>query len=100
MNSIILCTLLLTYYKVLATVVDDTEEYQEIVLYNIDDAPKLFKKFIKDYKKVYKDDKEYNDRLKFFIENLEYLNRVTLEAGRNILPMNEFADTEIFGTGK
>lgn len=99
MNSIILCALLSASYKVFAKVAKEYDEYEEITFYNIDDAPNLFKKYIKDFKKVYKDDTEYNNRLKIFTENLEYINRVALEAGQNIFILNEFADTETFSTG-
>lgn len=98
MNNRILYTLLMVSYKVFAKVLEEGEDYEEIIIYNIDDARNLFNKFIKDFKKSYKDDAEYNNRLQIFIENLEYLNRVTLEAGQNSIMMNECADVENFDT--
>lgn len=98
MSSFILHTLLLVTYKVFATYVDENGDYQNVTFYNIDDAPNLFKKFIKDYQKVYNNETEYNYRLKIFIENLEYVNRATFESGQNLREINECADTEIFDT--
>lgn len=99
MNSIIPCTLLLVSYNFFAKAVEDAEENHNVrTFYNIDDAENLFKKFIKDFNKVYKDDTEYNYRLKIFIENLEYINRVRLESNINLMIINECADTEEFNT--
>ncbi|KAJ8730049.1 hypothetical protein PYW07_017087 [Mythimna separata] len=43
--------------------------------YDLKDAPKLFKKFIKDYKKVYKNEKDYNVHYRSFVENLKEINK-------------------------
>lgn len=99
MSSVILYTLLLVTYKVFSTDVDKDGDYQNVTFYNIDDAPNLFKKFIKEYEKVYNNETEYNYHLKIFIENLEYINRAIFESGQNLNKINECADTEMFDTG-
>ncbi|KAJ8728202.1 hypothetical protein PYW08_016587 [Mythimna loreyi] len=45
-------------------------------IYDIKDAPNLFKKFIKDYKKEYANEKDYNIHFKNFVENLKEINRI------------------------
>lgn len=96
MNRIIPYTLLLLFVNFYAKAVED--DRRNVTFYNIDDAEKLFEKFIKDYKKVYKDDAEYKYRLKMFTENLEYINRVAFEMNQNTLVINECADMETFNT--
>ncbi|KAF9424116.1 hypothetical protein HW555_000825 [Spodoptera exigua] len=45
-------------------------------IYKLSDAPKLFKKFIKDFNKKYKDDKDYQKHYNNFVENLKEINRI------------------------
>lgn len=44
--------------------------------YDLDDAPKLFDVFVKDFKKVYKDDKDKENHFEEFKKNLKILNHV------------------------
>ena len=45
-------------------------------IYNLKDAPKLFAKFVKDFAKKYKDDKDQKKHYKNFVENLKEINKI------------------------
>lgn len=75
---------------------EETYDYVDLQVYNVNDAQKLFGDFVKQYKKHYKNESERLDRYKIFVDNIEYLNRINLEAGKTVYQVNQFADLEDF----
>lgn len=61
-------------------------------VYNIQDAPQLFEKFIKDFNKQYKDDEEYQRRYGNFVKTLKNINEVNSMKRSFVSDINSFAD--------
>lgn len=72
----------------------DDDENSEVKIYNLNDAPKLFRKFMEDYRKTYRNEMEYNKRYKIFVNNLDIINKLNLEGGTASYDINQFADME------
>lgn len=79
---------LLLVISVILSVQSDVPSY-----YDMDGAPALFEQFIKDYNKVYKDDKDKESHFKEFKQYLEVLNNLN-EGSYPDTPFNltEFTD--------
>ncbi|XP_041978221.1 cysteine proteinase-like [Aricia agestis] len=60
-------------------------------IYNLKDAPKLFEKFVAEYKKVYKSDAERKERYQNFYKNLKEINKIN-KSGTSSADINLFAD--------
>lgn len=86
----------LTYTVIAREFVDDCDddENSEVKIYNLNDAPKLFKKFMEDYRKTYINEMEYYKRYKIFVNNLDIINKLNLEGGSASFDINQFADME------
>ncbi|XP_039754570.1 actinidain-like [Pararge aegeria] len=67
---------------------------EERPVYNIDDAPALFEKFIEDYDREYKDEEEKEVRYQAFLESLKgIIERNAKETNPEMIySINEFAD--------
>lgn len=72
----------------------DEGDNAEVKIYNLNEAPQLFKKFMVDYGKTYRDQEEYNKRYKIFVSNLEIINKLNSEGGTASYDINQFADME------
>jgi hypothetical protein len=59
--------------------------------YDEKDAPELFRKFIEDFNKQYKDEEEYNKRYQNFVKNLKDINKLNTEEDATF-DINMFAD--------
>lgn len=97
MKRLTLITLFTLTYMVVAKEFQDIyneNEDLEVKIYNISDAPQLFKKFIEDYNKTYKNEEEYSKRFKIFVKNLEIINKLNSEGGTASYDINPFADME------
>lgn len=97
MKRLILATLITLIYTVIAKEFHDSyeeDENQEVKIYNLSDAPELFKKFIADYNKTYKNDEEYYKRYNIFVKNLEVINKLNSEGGSASYDINQFADRD------
>ncbi|KAI5645709.1 hypothetical protein NE865_02376 [Phthorimaea operculella] len=55
------------------------DDYVNAHYYDLIDSAKLFKKFVKDYKKIYKDERDKQHRFDVFKTNLEFLNKLKRE---------------------
>ncbi|CAF4870093.1 unnamed protein product [Pieris macdunnoughi] len=62
--------------------------------YNLNDAPALFEKFIKDYDRHYKDAADREEHYIAFVNSLEYINKANAKAGDGgaTSDINKFAD--------
>ena len=63
-------------------------------IYDLKDAPNIFKRFIKDYHKEYKDKEEYEKRYKTFVSNLKYINEINQEGRSSVSDINMFSDLD------
>lgn len=70
---------------------EDEEEYEK-PKYHLKDAPTLFVKFIHEYKKKYKDEKDYNKRYEAFVKNLKDIIENNKSGGGSVSEINSFAD--------
>lgn len=95
----IISSLLIVICTVSAKVLIENEDNQDLTAYNIDDATKIFKDFVKMYKKTYEAETEYNKHLKIFADNLKYLNGLNTQADENTFEINQFADIEKIHSG-
>lgn len=59
-------------YDAVLDKIDDTPK----PTYNIQDAPKLFEKYIKDFSKKYKDENDKKKHYESFLENLKEINSI------------------------
>lgn len=59
---------------------------------NLDDAPELFEKFIKDYKRVYKDDEDRKIHYEAFKTNLKKINKSNQDNPLAEFGITQFAD--------
>lgn len=75
-----------------ATGESSTEQTSSKPFYDLKDAPELFKKFIKDYDKQYKDDADYKKHYENFVENLKKINKLNKEEDGTTFDINLFAD--------
>lgn len=71
---------------------DESEEDVQPEIYDLKDAPKLFKKFIKDYHKEYRNAEDYKAHYNNFVSNLKYMNKVNKEGRSAAVGINLFAD--------
>ncbi|KAL0841058.1 hypothetical protein ABMA28_014823 [Loxostege sticticalis] len=60
--------------------------------YDLNDAPRLFDKFIKDYNRHYKDYGEYLKRYSIFVRHLQEINIENLLSTTATFGINSFAD--------
>nr|XP_004932476.1 uncharacterized protein LOC101738364 [Bombyx mori] len=60
--------------------------------YNLNEAPELFKKFITDYQRQYKDESEYNLRYTYFVQNLKDIIELNAKNKHSSSDINMFAD--------
>ncbi|KAI8436037.1 hypothetical protein MSG28_004164 [Choristoneura fumiferana] len=74
------------------TVETSTQQASSKPFYDIKDGPELFKKFIKDYDKQYKDDNDYKIHFENFVENLKKINKLNKEEDGTTFDINLFAD--------
>ncbi|CAB3229994.1 unnamed protein product [Arctia plantaginis] len=71
----------------------NVEEDTRKQMYKLEEAPKLFKKFINDYGKKYKDNKDRAKHYKTFLQTLKHLNKIDREMEfSTALQINIFAD--------
>uniref|UniRef100_A0A2A4J3Q6 Cathepsin propeptide inhibitor domain-containing protein n=1 Tax=Heliothis virescens TaxID=7102 RepID=A0A2A4J3Q6_HELVI len=56
--------------------IEDRIDDEPKPIYKIADAANLFKKFVKDFNKSYKNDEDYQTHYKNFVENLKEINRI------------------------
>lgn len=55
---------------------DSSEEEHDKPIYNLKDAANLFKKYVIDYNKKYKNEKDYEKHYQNFVKNLKEINRL------------------------
>lgn len=60
--------------------------------YDINDAPALFEKFIKDFDKTYKDAEDREIHYQAFVQSLKDINRLNSEQPDTTYDINQFAD--------
>ncbi|CAH3911838.1 papain-like [Pieris brassicae] len=60
--------------------------------YNLEDAPALFEKFIKDHDKVYTDDEDRAVHYEAFKRRLEQINKANAQNASATYDINKFAD--------
>jgi hypothetical protein len=75
---------------IISDAIPDTDPKK--VIYDLDDAPALFEKFIQDYGKNYEDDEEYDMRYNNFVNNLKFINEQNAAQSSYTLAINKFAD--------
>ncbi|CAG9093633.1 unnamed protein product [Plutella xylostella] len=61
-------------------------------VYDVKQAPVLFRRFVEDYDKHYKNEEDYRKHFKNFVNNLEDINRLNAEGGTATFDINMFAD--------
>lgn len=87
-------------YKIDFTYYDDAdaeagfEDYDQIKpIYNLHEAPKLFEKFMVEYKKKYKDHEDLKAHYNTFVENLKEINRINSDKEvSSVADINLFTD--------
>ncbi|CAG9584720.1 unnamed protein product [Danaus chrysippus] len=60
--------------------------------YDINEAPALFEKFIKDFDKTYKDAEDRENHYQAFVQSLKDINRLNAEQPDTTYDINQFAD--------
>lgn len=60
--------------------------------YNLNDAPKLFVKFVRDYNKKYNDEEDYYKHYYNFVKNLEEIINLNKSNRDAVFDINMFAD--------
>ncbi|CAH0723334.1 unnamed protein product, partial [Brenthis ino] len=60
--------------------------------YDLNDAPALFEKFIKDYDRHYKDEADKNVHYEAFLETLKTINKSNEQSTSATFDINKFAD--------
>ncbi|CAK1547248.1 unnamed protein product [Leptosia nina] len=60
--------------------------------YNLEDAPALFEKFIRDYDKVYIDEADRAVHYEAFVRRLEQINKANAQSTSATYDINKFAD--------
>nr|ASJ26419.1 seminal fluid protein [Pieris rapae] len=60
--------------------------------YDINDAPALFEKFIKDYDRHYKDAADREIHYKAFVDGLKIINELNAGKSTSTFDINQFAD--------
>ncbi|CAH0397848.1 unnamed protein product [Chilo suppressalis] len=71
---------------------NDEVKKQGKPIYNIEDAPELFKKFIKDYNKQYKDDEDYKKHYDNFVNSLKEINTTNSSNATYTADINMLSD--------
>lgn len=71
---------------------EDEKAFNERPQYDLNNAPELFFKFIQDYNKQYKDEKDYNKHYDNFVKNLEEIISLNKESRDASFDINMFAD--------
>lgn len=65
---------------------------KEGIHYSLSDAPQLFEKFIKDYKKVYKNEEDKQIHYEAFKKFLKKINQQNIDNPHATFGITEFAD--------
>ncbi|CAG9584723.1 unnamed protein product [Danaus chrysippus] len=60
--------------------------------YDLNDAPALFEKFVKDFNKSYKDDADREVHYQAFVKSLQEINEANARPSGTIYDINNFAD--------
>ncbi|XP_075973584.1 uncharacterized protein LOC142974898 [Anticarsia gemmatalis] len=60
--------------------------------YDVNDAPNLFEKFVKDYNKVYKDEADRQVHYEAFVNNLKHINKSNADFPLTAFGVNMFSD--------
>lgn len=69
------------------------DKKESVEIYDLKDAPKLFEKFVQDYKRQYKNEEDYKKHYAAFLETLKEINRVnTSPTASHTSGINSFAD--------
>lgn len=86
MKSVVLVVLVAIFVVVAKKVIQPPQ-------YDLDEAPKLFQKFIVEYKKRYKNNQDAQAHFEAFKENLKQLNKQNLERfPAEFFSINQFSD--------
>ncbi|CAB3224256.1 unnamed protein product [Arctia plantaginis] len=71
----------------------DSDDEQPKPIYKLEDAPKLFKQFIKDYDKKYKNEEDKSEHYKTFVNTLKEINMINSNKEySSTVDINLFAD--------
>ncbi|XP_075973653.1 uncharacterized protein LOC142974959 [Anticarsia gemmatalis] len=90
MRTVCVILLVVAATTVYATPVDPPPLDKEY--YDVNDAPNLFEKFIKDYNKQYTDDADRQVHYEAFVNNLKNINKWNAEQPLTAYGINQFSD--------
>ncbi|CAH3835307.1 unnamed protein product [Pieris brassicae] len=71
------------------------EESKKPIIYDLKDSKRLFEKYIKDFNKSYKDDKEYKEHYENFVDNLKFINQVNSSGKSSVAGLNSLSDRDV-----
>ncbi|XP_028175047.1 cysteine protease XCP2-like [Ostrinia furnacalis] len=106
MKTYLVIFLILTFTSFMCSVICETFPQEENVqphddqpkpvqIYDLNKAPELFDKFIKDYDKHYKDEEEHEKRYYIFVDNLQHINEVNSKSRSYTNDINSNADRTV-----